>query len=1062
MYIADLHIHSGYSRATSRDCDAPHLDLWARNKGIQLVGTGDFTHPAWRQALRESLLPAEDGLYTLRNDLRMTAAAANAEEPARFVVTGEISSIYKKNGKTRKVHNLILLPGLDAADALAHRLETIGNIRSDGRPILGLDSRDLLEITLGICPDAIFIPAHIWTPHFSLFGAFSGFDTIEECFEDLTGEIHALETGLSSDPPMIWRVSALDRFTLVSNSDAHSPAKLGREANLITAPLSYPALKHAIETGDGFAGTLEFFPEEGKYHLDGHRNCGARLDPEESERLNNLCPVCGKRVTIGVQHRAWALSDRPEGYRPEHAKPFESLVPLPEVIAASVGASADSKGVQQQYLRLLETLGAEFSILRELPIEEIERAANACVAEGIRRLRQGRVARTGGYDGEYGKIQLFDDAERERLRGQMALFDAPARSDIKKASRTKAALPAHQSREAPAADAVPNAEKADRLNEAQQRAVATDAPAVAVIAGPGTGKTKTLVSRIAHLVGTCGIDPAAITAVTFTNQAAAEMRARLEVSLGATVAERLTIGTFHAICLRLLDKRPLLTDGDALLVMRGLLSENGLAVDARAALSAISRVKCGVDDTSAGISPALIDAYRERLQSLNVRDLDDLLLDALASEDPPPPCFSYLLVDEFQDINAVQRQLVLKWSANGKSLFVIGDADQSIYGFRGASARCFSELRETLPQLETISLEQNYRSAPQVLACARAVIGHNPGDARQLRAMRPDGAPVRIIRAGDPLTEGSWIAKEIARMAGGMEMHSAQSVDGSTLRPFSDIAVLCRTRRQLARIEECLQHDGIPCVVSGRDDALGEDAVRGALALFRFLLRVDDAAALSACLQLVYGLSDTEASAVRSSVFALTRAGALTAEALPRAGCPAALAADVTELGPLVARESPRRLLERYLASPNRSGREGGRAMEKLMDMAVFHASMEDFLRVLALGEEADINRAAGKVYDSGAVRLMTLHGSKGLEFPVVFLAGLAEGLFPLTREGRCADLEEERRLFFVGITRARDVLILTTVKPPSPFLAELPPELAQESAASLLRIPDSRQLKLF
>ena len=481
MYLADLHIHSHFSRATSQTCDAPNLDLWARNKGLALIGTGDFTHPAWRQSLRDALVPAEDGLYVLRDDLRLPADACGAAEPTRFVISGEISSIYKRNGKTRKVHNVILLPSLDAADALSRRLELIGNIHSDGRPILGLDSRDLLEITLEACPEAIFIPAHIWTPHFSLFGAFSGFDTIEECFADLTGEIHALETGLSSDPPMNWRISALDRFTLVSNSDAHSPSKLGREANRIDAPLGYAPLKRAIETGEGFCGTLEFFPEEGKYHLDGHRGCGVRLDPEEAERLGGRCPVCGKRLTIGVQHRAWALSDRPEGYRPAGAKPFESLVPLAEVIAASAGVSAASKGVQQQYLRLLNELGPEFSILRELPAEDIERVAGPCVAEGIRRLRRGQVLRAGGFDGEYGTIELFTEAERAALMGQLALFGVGGKQ--RKQART--ALPVRQrEQDAPAPAAV---QASAGINAAQQRAITAPEAAIQVIAGPGTG-----------------------------------------------------------------------------------------------------------------------------------------------------------------------------------------------------------------------------------------------------------------------------------------------------------------------------------------------------------------------------------------------------------------------------------------------------------------------------------------------------------------------------------------------------------------------------------------------
>ena len=314
MRIADLHIHSRYSRATSRDCVPAALDFWARRKGIHLVGTGDFTHPAWRAELAEQLAPAEEGLYTLKEEA-VRPGALSVEEAPRFVVSGEISTIYKKNGAVRKVHSLIVLPDLERAEVLSRRLEAIGNLHSDGRPILGLDCRDLLEITLEAAPDAIFIPAHIWTPHFSLFGAFSGFDTIEECFEDLTPHIHALETGLSSDPPMNWRCSALDRFHLVSNSDAHSPSKLGREANLLEIPCSYAALEKALRTGRGLKGTVEFFPEEGKYHYDGHRNCKQCLSPQEAEAVGGVCPVCGKRLTTGVLHRVEQLADRPAALR---------------------------------------------------------------------------------------------------------------------------------------------------------------------------------------------------------------------------------------------------------------------------------------------------------------------------------------------------------------------------------------------------------------------------------------------------------------------------------------------------------------------------------------------------------------------------------------------------------------------------------------------------------------------------------------------------------------------------------------------------------------------------
>ncbi len=407
--IADLHIHSRYSMATSKDGTPEMLDLWARKKGISLIGTGDMTHPVWRQELKEKLIPAEQGLFRLKDEYVLPEAGRYPGTAPRFVLSGEISSIYKKGGKTRKVHSLILLPGFDEADAFAARLEKIGNIHSDGRPILGLPCHDLLEMMLEVSEEGMYIPAHIWTPHFSLFGAKSGFDTIEECFEELTPYIHALETGLSSDPVMNWQISALDGYQLVSHSDAHSPSKLGREADLLDIELSYQGLFQAVQSGKGLKGTIEFFPEEGKYHYDGHRKCGVCLSPREAEEYKGICPVCGKKLTMGVDHRILQLSDRDESEvsMPESGRPYESLVPLPEVISACVGFSTASKKVQGQYERLLQKLGAEFSILREVPEEDIRAAGGEVLTEGIRRLRAGEVVRKPGFDGEYGKIELF-------------------------------------------------------------------------------------------------------------------------------------------------------------------------------------------------------------------------------------------------------------------------------------------------------------------------------------------------------------------------------------------------------------------------------------------------------------------------------------------------------------------------------------------------------------------------------------------------------------------------------------------------------------------------------
>ncbi len=407
--IGDLHIHSRFSMATSREGTPENLDFWARKKGISLIGTGDFTHPVWREELKERLVTEGNGLYRLRDEYVKEESRKFQGEGTRFVVSGEISSIYKKNGKTRKVHNVILLPSLEAADTMAQRLEKIGNIHSDGRPILGLDSHDLLEMMLDVCPDGILIPAHIWTPHFSVLGAKSGFDSVEECFEELTPYVHALETGLSSDPAMNWRISKLDRYQLVSNSDAHSPSKLGREANLLDIDCSYEGLYQAIQTGKGLEGTVEFFPEEGKYHFDGHRKCGVSLSPVEAERLGGICPVCGKKLTMGVDHRVEQLADREEGFVKKDGKKYESLVPLPEVVAACMGYSTASKKVQGCFEQMMQTLGTEFDILRNVPAEDIKSCAGERIAEGIENVRTGNVKRIPGYDGEYGKIQLFDE-----------------------------------------------------------------------------------------------------------------------------------------------------------------------------------------------------------------------------------------------------------------------------------------------------------------------------------------------------------------------------------------------------------------------------------------------------------------------------------------------------------------------------------------------------------------------------------------------------------------------------------------------------------------------------
>ena len=418
-YCADLHIHSPYSRATSPDSTLAGLAAWARLKGIHVVGTGDFSHPAWFTCLQEYLEPAEPGLFRLVNQASVPSPLAvmpAGDHPVRFLLSAEISCIYRRHGKVRKVHNLLYVPDLSSAGRVNRRLASIGNIVSDGRPILGLDSRDLLEILLEEAPDGFLVPAHIWTPWFSLFGSKSGFDSLEECFGDLTPHVFALETGLSSDPAMNRLISALDGLTLISNSDSHSPSKLGREANLLSTGFDFFSLRDAIRRNsrDVFRGTVEFFPEEGKYHGDGHRSCGVCLDAGESRERHGMCPSCCRQLTIGVQSRVLELADRDKPHFAADAPMVFSLIPLQEVLGELLDAGPATKGIMAAYGRTLGRFGSELTLQLDTPLEEIG-LASPLLAEAVRRIRSGLVFRSPGYDGVYGTVRVFALGELSRL-----------------------------------------------------------------------------------------------------------------------------------------------------------------------------------------------------------------------------------------------------------------------------------------------------------------------------------------------------------------------------------------------------------------------------------------------------------------------------------------------------------------------------------------------------------------------------------------------------------------------------------------------------------------------
>lgn len=1104
QFIADFHIHSRHSMATSKQSDPDNLCAAAVAKGLQLVGTGDFTHPAWRDELKESLVEDGRGLLRLR-DQRVAGLPADMPgldpRSVRFVLSAEISSIYKRAGKTRKVHNLVMVPSFDDADRISARLDEIGNIRADGRPVLGLDSRDLLEICLEECTECMFIPAHIWTPHFSLFGANSGFDSIEECFGDLTPHLIAVETGLSSDPPMNWRLSALDRFPLVSNSDAHSPANLAREANLFDCDFSYEGVRGALsDRNKGFIGTIEFFPQEGKYHYDGHRKCGIRWSPAETRANGGMCPVCGRPVTLGVLHRVEMLADRAENARPAAARHYESLVPLKSVIAAALGVGVNTAAVRRVQSSLIDALGPELAILRTAPLDLIRDSAGELVAEGIRRVREGRLTIVPGYDGEYGRVQVFTDAERRELVGEARLFEVPS----PRSGRARAGLQSGRSKgfdeEAVAADLscpvslldlcaeMPGEQRsASRLNDQQLYAASAESGTIIVSAGPGTGKTRTLTHRVKALIER-GVDPDCITAVTFTRKAAAEISERLASLLppGKT-GSSVHIGTFHSICMRILRSIPefstatVIDESDRLLALEEALFN--CREDASISISDLSReisllkARC-IRPNSGAIRSDLAAAYEEyesTLQRRNCLDYDDVILRTVEQWSLDPEVsrrysrwFKHLLIDEFQDINEAQYQLVRLWSAESESVFVIGDPDQSIYGFRGSDPRFFAELARETRSVHTVDLVDSYRSQRVIAAAASAVISNNPGERESLRTTRASGGPIVAVECPSDLSEAIAVVQEIERLVGGTSMLQTderyEMPGGSETQStysFGDIAVMFRTGRQGDLLEECLTKAGIPYRVAGRKDAGMSPEVEEVLTILKLSVEPESVFRWLRCLRLPrYGLSDQ---GFHRAARVLIGRGAVTGEAVQRLAGGTLLSAgdrrgisllveDLKEIGRTREEGVPRKLVERCV---ERTQPPWTTELQRLLAVADGYGDVDAMYQDILFGKDADWVRLGYGRPEAEHVSLMTIHAAKGLEFGVVFVTGCEEGLLPLTRaDSDSSAIEEERRLFYVAVTRARDLLYLMharrrarhfgdadETRERSRFLAEIPGE---------------------
>ena len=1078
MFHADLHVHSRFSRACSKNCDIPSLAWWARRKGITVVGTGDFTHPGWAEELRETLEPAEPGLFQLRPDLASRLrrdSPPSCQQPVRFLLCTEISTIYRAGDRTRKVHHLLYAPTLDAAATITAALSKVGNLASDGRPILGLDSRHLLDITLNAGPGCYLVPAHIWTPWFAVLGSKSGFDSVADCYGDLAEHVFAVETGLSSDPPMNWMCSSLDGYRLVSNSDAHSPPMLGREATTLDVELDYFAIEDALRTGAGLHGTLNFFPEGGRYHLDGHRKCGVRMEPAESAASAGLCPECGKPLTIGVLNRVTELADRPAGYRPPGAPQSTSLVALPEVIGEILSTGPKSKKVTAEVDRLVGALGPELAILLDLPLDELSRAGGSLLAEAVSRLRAGTARKDPGYDGEYGVIRLLSPGDITR---DTALFELPEPALTQVPAPRLAAEPRRTpDREGPVGspgrhpavgrpgrpvdgagngraagirpsraagagdagseDAGPTAGLLAGL-DAEQRAAAEAASPLMIIAGPGTGKTRTLTHRIAAGITSQQVRPEQCLALTFTRRAAGEMRERLAGLLGRRAA-RLAVTTFHGLGLMLLREQHELA---------GLAADFSVA-DEQAVLEVATELAGTPRAARAWLAAAADDAeqraqLRKALAARGLVDFDGLvelstevLRQAPAVAEGLRRRWPRVSVDEYQDIDAAQYELLRLLTGDGAGLTVIGDPDQAIYGFRGADVGFFLRFAADYPAARTVRLSTSYRSTPAIVAGAMQAIA--PGSlvpGRQLRAAEPAGAgePGRISvhEAAEPAGEAGWIAAAIDRLLGGSSFHSLDSGradghghDGIGL---ADIAVLYRTDAQAAALGQGLTRAGLPFQKRSHDLLERRPGVAEIVREMKW----QEAPGQSAPGQRAPGR-------LRAAVGRL------------------AAVADGSQLG---------------------NGEPGGRlsgtdlraAGEVLAPLARRCGDdLRQFYTEIALGAEVDALDPR-----ADAISLLTLHAAKGLEFEVVFLAGCERGLLPLWLPGAATDPDpaEERRLLFVGMTRARAHLLLSCAarrgRPGgpaeaglSPFLAAIDPALLDRATSPRARRPAGRQLRL-
>ena len=943
-FIADLHIHSKYSRATSPLLTPEHLDYWAKVKGIQVMGTGDCIHPGWLNELQEKLEPSDNGLYVLKKEYTLpetkNLSPILQSKPVYFMPTTEISNIYKKGDKTRKVHNICILPNFDIVREFQARIERIGNIRSDGRPILGLDSKILLEMLLESGSNTYLIPAHIWTPWFSVLGSKSGFDSIEECYEDLSSEIFALETGLSSDPPMNRICSFLDKYRLVSNSDAHSPDKLGREANVFDVEISYNNIYNALKNDEGFVGTIEFFPEEGKYHNDGHSNCKINWTPLETVQNNALCSVCGKPVTKGVMYRVAELADRTDPSEAKSKQSFWSITPLAGLLAELDNKkNPKSKVITEKYFNLINSLGSEFDILLNSDLKKIEKVAGAITAEAINRLREGIINTEGGYDGEFGKINIFESEELQNYKTNSLFSQNQATKektkyssltfDIQQFKELKINLLTSTAKPSKTVTTWINADQDETINH-------KEGPCM-VQAGPGSGKTRIIAKRIVNLIKT-GVAPTNILAITFSNKAAKEMITRLDKKIGQTAC---TVNTFHKLGLTILRDELNLNNNEKFFgiidqdkqvsIIKKLFDADYTPI--LKTIDAVKQSRISLDNKN-----TLPELYNQELRKINALDLNDLiyltveiLLNNHDTLKKYQQKYQWILVDDFQDITAIQYQR-LELLSEKKNLFVVCDPNQAIYGLKGAQAELINNFICDYKKATLLKLNKGHRCPTTIIQSASSVIKQT--DWLQTET---EGTLIELKEFPTDNAEGEWIASEIERLLGGVSDNMFK--DSTSLK---DIAILCRTKHLFPAISRALMDHRIPLQVINTDSRLQEESYKEIINELK---------------NIYFGL-ENQTSKVSKEVLSMYENGMDLAFILRRI------------------------CIEHDISA------EQQRILEKIAKPYKNHYTL--FFDDVSLKTGTDD-------YDNQAenVALMTIHASKGLEFKYIFIPGCESKIIP-------------------------------------------------------------------